>query len=83
VGGLCDTVVDGVTGFHVPPGRPDAVAAALGLVLGDPALAATVGAAGAARARARYRWDSVARAHLSTYRDVAGRCLVASTRGRR
>jgi D-inositol-3-phosphate glycosyltransferase len=83
VGGLCDTVVDGVTGFHVPPGRPDAVAAALGLVLGDPARAATVGAAGAARARARYRWDSVARAHLSTYRDVAGRCLVASTRGRR
>lgn len=81
VGGLCDTVVDGVTGFHVPPGDPVAVAAALGRVLGDPVLAATMGTAGAARARARYRWDHVARSTLSVYRELTHPHLAATTRG--
>jgi len=82
VGGLCDTVVDGVTGLHVPPGNPEAVAAAVGRVLADPALAATVGAAGAARVRARYRWDHVARSTLSVYRELVGIPLAATTGAR-
>ena len=81
VGGLCDTVVDGVTGLHVPPRDPGAVAGALKRVLDDPDLARRLGAAGAERARARYGWESVARATSAVYREVAAPELVASTRG--
>ena len=81
VGGLCDTVVDGVTGLHVPPRDPCAVAAALRRVLDDADLARRLGDAGAERARARYGWESVARATSAVYREVAAPELVASTRG--
>jgi D-inositol-3-phosphate glycosyltransferase len=60
VGGLRDTVVDHGTGIHVPPRDPEAIASALGLLLGDPALQAELGAAGQQRARSRYSWDRVA-----------------------
>src|SRR5439155_25029782 len=46
VGGLVDTVVDGVTGVHVPPRRPDQVAQALRTLLENPELRAAMGAAG-------------------------------------
>ena len=81
VGGLCDTVVDGVTGLHVPPRDPGAVAAALRRILDHADLARRLGDAGAERARARYGWESVARATSAVYRDVAAPALVASTRG--
>lgn len=60
VGGLRDTVVDHRTGLHVPPRDPEAIASALALLLGDPALRAELGAAGQQRARSRYSWDRVA-----------------------
>jgi glycosyltransferase involved in cell wall biosynthesis len=60
VGGLRDTVVDHGTGIHVPPRDPEAIAAALALLLGDPELRAELGAAGQERARTRYSWDRVA-----------------------
>jgi D-inositol-3-phosphate glycosyltransferase len=81
VGGLCDTVVDGVTGLHVPPRDPSAVAGALRRVLDDPALRRRLGNAGAQRARARYGWESVGRATSVVYREVAAPELVASTGG--
>ncbi|MFN2608392.1 MAG: glycosyltransferase [Acidimicrobiales bacterium] len=83
VGGLCDTVVDGVTGFHVRPADPAGVAAALDRVLGDTALAARLGTAGRARTRTRYRWDHVARSTLSVYTELTRPGLLAGTRGRR
>jgi glycosyltransferase involved in cell wall biosynthesis len=70
VGGLVDTVVDGVTGVHVPPRRPDEVAQALRTLLGNPELRAAMGAAGLHRARRRYGWDVIAQATLSAYRAV-------------
>ena len=70
VGGMIDTVVDGVTGVHVPPRRPDLVASALASLLGDPARRAALGTAGADRARSRYSWDLVARATLDVYRSL-------------
>lgn len=77
VGGMIDTVVDGVTGVHVPPRRPDRLARALRDLLADPALRARLGAAGVARARDRYTWDRVAESTLEAYRaclrDEAGR----------
>jgi D-inositol-3-phosphate glycosyltransferase len=59
VGGLTDTVVDGVTGRLVPPRRPDLLARALRPMLADPALRAGYGAAGVDRALCRYTWDRV------------------------
>ncbi len=59
VGGMLDTVVDGVTGVRVPVGSPDDLAAAVARLLGDPAARQTMGRAGAGHA-ARYGWDVVA-----------------------
>lgn len=59
VGGMLDTVVDGVTGVRVPAGRPDDLAAAVARLLGDPAARQAMGRAGAEHA-ARYGWDVVA-----------------------
>jgi glycosyltransferase involved in cell wall biosynthesis len=71
VGGLVDSVVDGVVGVHVPPRRPDLLARALAGLLADPARRAALGAAGARRARRRYGWDRIARATLEVYAGVA------------
>jgi D-inositol-3-phosphate glycosyltransferase len=70
VGGLVDTVVDGVTGIQVPPRRPDAIARALEVLLTDPNRRAAMGRAGAKRARARYTWDRVAASTHEVYRRV-------------
>jgi D-inositol-3-phosphate glycosyltransferase len=67
VGGLVDTVVDGVTGAHVPPRRPGLLAAALAGLLADPERRADLGAAGSLRARRRYGWDRIARGTLEVY----------------
>jgi glycosyltransferase involved in cell wall biosynthesis len=67
VGGLVDSVVDGVTGLHVPPRQPDRLAAALRFLLADPERRSALGAAGAWRARSRYGWDRVADATLEAY----------------
>ena len=72
VGGLVDTVVDGVTGFHVPPRASCDLAERLRLLLARPALRRRLGAAGAERAQQRYGWDSVAAATLESYLRVLG-----------
>ena len=43
VGGIPEVVVDGETGFLVPPGDAEALASAMGRVLKDPAMAARMG----------------------------------------
>ncbi|MEV0360859.1 glycosyltransferase [Nocardia sp. NPDC050697] len=70
VGGLLDTVVDGVTGRLVPPRDPLALAGALRALLADPALAGRLGAAGLRRARAGYSWDRVADRTAAAYRTA-------------
>ncbi len=50
VGSITEVVTDGVTGLIVPPRQPSALAAALGALMADPALAARLG--GTARAKA-------------------------------
>lgn len=71
VGGLTDTVVDGVTGLLVPPGDAEAVADAAARLLDDRALRDRLGAAGSARARSRYSWDRVGRDMLSVFQRVS------------
>jgi glycosyltransferase involved in cell wall biosynthesis len=72
VGGLVDTVLDGVTGVLVTPRDPPAVASGLRRILDDPAFGEQLGRAGAARARSRYGWRTVAAHTLMAY-DVARR----------
>jgi glycosyltransferase involved in cell wall biosynthesis len=73
VGGLQDSVVDGVTGDLVPPRDPATLGAALAALLADDERRAAYGAAGMRRARARYRWSRVVADTESVYRQVAAR----------
>jgi D-inositol-3-phosphate glycosyltransferase len=67
VGGLVDSVVDGVTGVHVPPRRPALLAGAVAGLLADPERRAALGAAGARRAGRRYGWDRIAGSTQEVY----------------
>lgn len=66
-GGPRELVVDGETGFLVPPGDEAALAAALDRLLADPALATRLGEAGRARARARFSLDASVRRFEELY----------------
>lgn len=81
VGGLADTVVDGVTGHHVPAGDPGAVAAALDRLRADPRRARRLGRAGRRRAETEYGWARVAGAHERVYGEVAAAVAPALTTG--
>jgi D-inositol-3-phosphate glycosyltransferase len=81
VGGHVDTVVDGVTGVHVPPRDLDALIAGLRKVLGDEDLRKSLGINGARRARAHYGWRSVAHALLEIYAHLSESSAVRSSSG--
>jgi glycosyltransferase involved in cell wall biosynthesis len=70
VGGLSDTVVDGVTGKLVPPRSPRALAATLRPLLSDRTLRERYGAAGRERVCARYTWDRVAAETARVYANA-------------
>ena len=76
VGGLLDSVVDGVTGLLVPPRRPDELARALRLMLGDRRLRERLGRAASAWVRSRFTWDEVAGSTLQVYEHVLDRRVV-------
>jgi glycosyltransferase involved in cell wall biosynthesis len=67
VGGLTDSVVHGTTGLLIPACDPAALATAAGTLLGDPAMRAAFGEAGARRARRWYSWPRVAAQTESVY----------------
>lgn len=71
VGGMRDTVVDGVTGQLVHAPDPSEVARAVRPLLDDPTLRETWGAAADDRARRGYNWDRVAAATLHAYHRAA------------
>ena len=70
VGGIPDIVVDGRTGLLVPPGDARELAAALGRLLDDPALARQLGIAGRERVVELYSWDVLAERTLELYRRL-------------
>ncbi len=70
VGGLVDSVADGVTGELVPPRDPERLGAVLAALLADPHRRAAYGAAGVARVRERYRWSRVVADTEAVYRQV-------------
>jgi glycosyltransferase involved in cell wall biosynthesis len=67
VGGVPELVVEGETGFLVPPGDPKSLADAIARLLDDPALRRRLGAAGRARVAERFDLESARRAHLDLY----------------
>jgi type III pantothenate kinase len=71
VGGIIDSVVDGVTGVHVPPRDPERLAAVVGELLDDTPRRRALGAAGVRRARQLYDWNRVAAATHDVYRQLA------------
>ncbi|GAA3751729.1 glycosyltransferase family 4 protein [Streptomyces tremellae] len=64
---------DGETCLAVPPGDSGALAAALGRLLGDPALRARLGAAGRERVLARFTWARAAEGTVELYREAIAR----------
>ena len=71
VGGLLDSVVDGVTGLLVPPRDPVATAAALNRVLGDENLRLRLGRAAAEHVATRFGWPRVAELTETVYTQLA------------
>ncbi len=78
VGGMIDTVVDGVTGVHVPPRDPERLVEALRSLLADDARREAYGAAGVVRARERYGWPRVAAATAEVYARLLRRGRLAA-----
>ena len=70
VGGLADTVVDGVTGILVPPRDPPALATALRELASDEIRREGYGLAGRQRVLARYTWARVAAETEQAYERV-------------
>jgi glycosyltransferase involved in cell wall biosynthesis len=71
VGGLVDTVLDGVTGLHVPPRAPHQLAVALNALRTDAAMRKRFGKLGAQRAASRYSWSRIAAETVDVYRGLA------------
>ena len=69
VGGLIDTVVDGVTGILVPPRRPDLLAVHIHRLMHKPFERQAMGMAATDRAAMRYSWDRVAAETVHVYEE--------------
>jgi len=78
LGGLAETVVDGVTGRLVEPGDVDGLTAALRQALADPSTNAAQGAAARERAERVYSWAGI----TDRFEELFGK-LVAGPRQRR
>jgi glycosyltransferase involved in cell wall biosynthesis len=73
VGGLVDTIVDGVCGDLVPPRDPRALGAAIRDLLDDPVRRLSYSAGAVDRARSVYSWESTADRLSAVYAAVQPR----------
>ena len=80
VGGLLDTVVDQVTGLHVPPRNPAALAAALEQLRADDDRRRAYGEAAAVRVRERFGWAQVTTRTAALYAVAVARGRAADRR---
>ncbi|GIW86851.1 MAG: glycosyl transferase [Isosphaeraceae bacterium] len=72
VEGTEDLVIDGQTGWLVPPRRPDLLAAAVRAALDDPEASRRRGALGRSRVEQQFSLDATVRAYESLWADVLG-----------
>lgn len=70
VGGVRESVIDGVTGRLVPPAQPEALAEACIEMLKNPELAATMARAGRARVEAMFTPETIASQTEAVYQKV-------------
>lgn len=70
VGGIKSTVLDGETGYLVPPNNPETVAERLKTLYVDPSLARTLGQRGRERAARFYTWATIASDILELYHSA-------------
>ncbi len=70
VGGVRHTVVDGVTGYLVPPRDPVRLAARLQTLQRNPQLAAALGRAGVGRVRTQFTWEQVTLKLVHVYDEL-------------
>jgi glycosyltransferase involved in cell wall biosynthesis len=80
VGGIKYTVVDGKTGFLVPPRDPDALADRLAALARQPELASSMGREGQRRARQLFTWRRVATQVAELYESMLPQPEVAGLR---
>jgi glycosyltransferase involved in cell wall biosynthesis len=71
IGGLAEVVVDGETGFLVPPGDTEALGACLARLVGDRRLAARLGANARDLVVQRFTWRACAERCLAAYQTLA------------
>jgi D-inositol-3-phosphate glycosyltransferase len=73
VGGVRESVVDGQTGFVVPPRDPAALADRLGELLADAALRRRLGSAGRDRYEAEFTFDAMLGKTVKVWESVLAR----------
>lgn len=76
VGGIKSTIIDGRTGFLVPPRDPVSVADRLAVMHDRPGLARNMGDEGMQRAFQHYTWRSVARQVANIYETAASKAAL-------
>jgi glycosyltransferase involved in cell wall biosynthesis len=72
VGGTGEAVVDGETGFLVPPGDATAVTRALLRLASDPDRARAMGVAGGRRQRERFSGEAMVDGYLAAFEEIVG-----------
>jgi len=72
VGGIPDQVEDGVTGFLVPPGRPDLLADRICRLLADASLRDEMGRRGRLKVEKKFTWQRVGEKFITLYKSLAG-----------
>ena len=82
VGGMRDSVLDRVSGLHVPPRDPVAIAAAVRRLADETSFRCALGVAGRHRVEAEFTWERVAELTEEIYvrvRDRSGRARAWAT----
>lgn len=72
VGGIAETIIDGETGYLVPPGDEHALSAAVRRLVDDAETRRRMGEAGRRVAKERFTWPVLAGEVARVYREVSG-----------
>jgi starch synthase len=70
VGGIPEVVVDGETGFLVPPADPDELASAINRILDSDELGRELGKAGRLRVERYFSWEAIAEQTRDMYLEM-------------
>jgi len=82
VGGVPEVIAEGETGLVVPPGDPQALAAAVGSLLADPERAVAMGERGRQRVAANFDVELMIERTKGVYADVMRIAIESSGRRR-